>query len=115
MTPLILASVLFVCQAPATTDGDTIRCDQGRGQRVRLFGIQSPERADPGGPAATAAMRALVTGQTLTCTIRGPDSFNRKVALCRLPDGRDIAAEMVRQGQAVDWPKFSHGLYGSVR
>lgn len=112
---LILTGALFLCQLPATTDGDTIRCDQGRGQRVRVFGIQAPERTDPGGPASTQAMRQLVTGHTLTCTIRGPDSYSRKVALCRLEDGTDIAAEMVRLGQAVDWPKFSGGRYGRAQ
>ena len=28
-----------------------------------------------------------------------------------LPDGRDLSAEMVKLGMAVDWPKFSGGKY----
>ncbi len=56
-------------------------------------------------------MSRLVAGQTLACEIRGPKSFDREVALCRLPNGTDIAAEMIRQGQAVEWIKFSRGFY----
>lgn len=37
---------------------------------------------------------------------------DRVVARCRrTSDGRDIAAEMVRQGHAVDWPRYSGGEY----
>lgn len=110
---LILATTLtFTCQAPAVVDGDTLKdCD---GRRVRIFGIQAPEARDPAGPASTAAMRALVTGQTLTCDDRGLDYFKRTVALCRLPDGRDIGAEMIRQHQATDYPKYSKGYYRGI-
>jgi endonuclease YncB( thermonuclease family) len=34
-------------------------------------------------------------------------SYDRMVAECFLPDGRDLAAELVRVGLALDWPKFS--------
>ena len=33
------------------------------------------------------------------------------VATCYLEDGRDLSAEMVKAGLALDWPKFSNGLY----
>lgn len=28
-----------------------------------------------------------------------------------VPDGRDIAAELVKVGHAIDWPKYSGGRY----
>lgn len=107
----ILAGVFF-CLHAAAVDGDTIRCEDGR--RVRVWGIQAPERYEPAGPASTRAMGSLITGKTLQCERKGPDSYNRIVARC-LVDGRDVAGEMVRQGRAVDWPRFSHGAYARVR
>lgn len=38
-------------------------------------------------------------------------SYDRVVAECFLPDGRDLAAELVKAGLALDWPKFSGGKY----
>ena len=39
------------------------------------------------------------------------DDYGRAVARCYLPDGKDLSAEMVKRGLAIDWPKFSGGKY----
>jgi micrococcal nuclease len=39
------------------------------------------------------------------------DDHGRTVAKCTLPDGRDLSAEMVKLGFAIDWAKFSGGQY----
>jgi len=106
----ILAAA-FVCVQPGVIDGDTLRCQDG--QRVRLWGIDSPERHHPTGPAATRALTAIVGGQTLHCEPKGK-SYSRVVARCFV-GRRDLAGEMVRQGWAVDWPKFSGGFYSEGR
>ena len=41
----------------------------------------------------------------------GEESYNRKVAICYLSDGRDIGAEIVKQGYALDFTKYSKGKY----
>jgi micrococcal nuclease len=104
----VLASAVFVCVSPGVTDGDTLRCRDGT--RVRIWGIPAPERHESGGSAATRAMSEIVGRADLTCQRKGT-SYRRVVARCRLPSGRDVAAELVRQGHAEDWPKFSGGTY----
>jgi endonuclease YncB( thermonuclease family) len=42
---------------------------------------------------------------------RSGHGLHRCVAQCFLPDGRDLAAELVSAGLALDWPKFSGGKY----
>lgn len=42
------------------------------------------------------------------------DIYGRTVARCYLKDGRDLSAEMVKIGLAIDWPKFSGGIYRSL-
>lgn len=106
MTPAILAAA-FICAYPAVHDGDTFRCHDG--PRVRLWGVDAPELKTSAGPASTRALVRIVAGKTLACTPRG-HSYDRIVALCTI-NGRDVAGEMVRQRQAVDWPKFSKGFY----
>jgi micrococcal nuclease len=84
---------------PRIVDGDTIEVD---GVRVRLGGLHAPERGEPGGAEATAFMERLTAGQTVSCEISGGDRYGRAVAICRLPDGRDVAAELVRAGLGRD-------------
>ncbi|AXC50025.1 thermonuclease family protein [Paracoccus suum] len=91
-------------------DGDTLRAGD---LRVRIWGIDAPERMDPYGPASSAAMAALIDGKVLACDDRGPDRYGRTVSRCVLPDGRDIACVMVAAGQAKDWPRYSKGAYAA--
>jgi micrococcal nuclease len=102
----------FLCLHPGAVDGDTLRC--GDGTRVRIWGIQAPERHHPEGPASTLALSRLIAGKNLTCIDKGQDRYRRTVALCTV-DGRDVAAEMVRQKRAADWPRYSGGYYGGGR
>ena len=89
-------------------DGDTIVIDK---MRIRLAGIDAPELEHPWGQRSKWALVQLCKGQTVTAHIRPELSYDRLVAECFLPDGRDLAAELVRCGLALDWPKFSGGKY----
>lgn len=112
VTPQHLAAqpALFSGAVARVTDGDTFRL-QGIDKAIRVWGLDAPERKDPGGPAATSAMRDLITGQTLTCRQRDIDRYGRIVGQCFLPDGRDIAAEMIRMGVATEYCRYSGGYY----
>lgn len=92
-------------------DGDTF---DRNGERVRVWGIDAPEASARYGPAATAALRRLVRGD-IRCqrppTMEDRDRYGRLVRRCFTEDGKDISAELVRQGWAVDWPRYSNGIY----
>ena len=117
---LIVGLLVFVpCaeMADSVVDGDTLYV--GR-LRYRLCGIDAPERGQPGSREATDYLRALTQAKTIICTPVGEgtpcnggserQSHDRIVAQCFV-GGRDIAAEMVREGHAQDWPEFSGGHY----
>lgn len=89
-------------------DGDTIVINN---VHLRLAGIDAPELDHPWGQRAKYALVQLCKGKTITARIRPEISYDRLVAECFLPDGRDLAAELVRAGLALDWPKFSGGKY----
>lgn len=95
-------------------DGDTFTLS-GESRRIRVWGLDAPEWDQPGGSAATATLRSLISGKTLHCAIRDVDRYGRLVGQCFLLDGRDIAAEMIRSGAATEYCRFSRGYYGTCR
>lgn len=98
----------FVQGSAYVVDGDTIVIKK---TQIRLFGIDAPEMNHPYGKKAKWALHSLCKGQSVRAEIMEQDDFGRTVARCSLPDGRDLSAEMVKQGLAIDWPKFSGGRY----
>ncbi|MGI1663416.1 thermonuclease family protein [Palleronia sp. KMU-117] len=89
-------------------DGDTIIIS---GTSIRIAGIDAPELHHPWGKKARFAMIDLCKGKVVTAVILPEVSYDRIVARCYLEDGTDLAAELVKQGLALDWPKFSGGAY----
>ena len=92
-------------------DGDTIDI---AGTRIRLAGIDAPEMDHPYGKTAKWALVNLCKGSEVRAVFDGDLSHDRTVATCYLADGRDLSAEMVRAGLAIDWPKFSRGKYAGL-
>jgi endonuclease YncB( thermonuclease family) len=96
-------------------DGDTIDL---AGTRIRLHGIDAPEATQtctmgtqlyPCGHLATRALADLVRGQPIRCDPLGLDRYRRTVARCVIErTGQDIEAQMVRQGYAVAYTRFSY-------
>jgi len=103
-----------VVEAPIITgrcsviDGDTISI---QGKSIRLAGIDAPELQHPWGQKAKWELVRLTKGSIVTATVLPEMSYDRIVAVCTLPDGRDLAAEMVKLGLALDWGKFSATKY----
>jgi len=56
-------------------------------------------------------MVRLCKGHRIRAEITDEDDYGRTVAKCFLPDGLDLSAELVKEGLAIDWPKFSGGKY----
>ena len=92
-------------------DGDTLVIKK---TQIRMFGIDAPEITHPYGQKAKWALVSLCKGQTVQAEVIEHDNHGRAVARCTLQDGRDLSAEMVKLGLAIDWPKFSDGKYNSL-
>jgi endonuclease YncB( thermonuclease family) len=99
-------------QGPAyVVDGDTVVIQK---TQIRLFGVDAPEMDHPHGKNAKWALVNLCKGKTIRAEVTEQDAYGRTVAKCYLQDGRDLSAEMVKLGLAIDWPKFSGGKYSSM-
>ena len=89
-------------------DGDTLDLD---GERIRLFGIDAPERGQSCGPlacgkAATESLADILSAGPVRCVPVETDRYGRTVARCKA--GRvDVNREMVRQGMAWAYRQYS--------
>ena len=81
-------------------DGDTIEI---AGRPIRFAKLDCAEMETSDGRRASERMRALVFGQTLSCSLTGRRSYDRWIGSCRLADGRDLASVMVVDGYCAWW------------
>lgn len=88
-------------------DGDTILAD---GRKIRIWGIDAPEKDEPGYLAASWLLDGILKDGDLTCKLIDLDKYRREVMHC-LIDGLDIAGMMVKAGMAKDFSKYSGGYY----
>jgi endonuclease YncB( thermonuclease family) len=94
-------------------DGDTIRL-RGYDFNIRLWGINAPERGQPGYNEATAALNGFVAGQSIRCMMISADSkWGRFVGQCFLPDKRDVSRLMIESRLATEECQYSKGYYGT--
>jgi micrococcal nuclease len=84
------------------TDGDTLWVrpdDGGKAVKVRVQGIDAPERCQAWGPQAKAALAERVLHRQVQVATRAYDDYQRAVGSLEL-EGEDIAGWMVREGHA---------------
>ncbi len=90
------------------TDGDTITVmHNGVGERIRLNGIDCPEKRQAFGNRAKQFASALVFGKTVTVQDHGRDRYGRTIGDVRLPDGRVLNHELVQEGLAWWYRKYA--------
>jgi len=98
----------FPAQVVRIKDGDTIVVLHDNKQiDIRLEGIDSPESGQAFSQKAKQATSQLVFGKTVTIQPTGTDKYGRTLANVLLPDGRSLNEELVRQGYAWWFRKYS--------
>jgi endonuclease YncB( thermonuclease family) len=89
-------------------DGDTIVIlKNGKGEKVRLYGIDCPEKKQDFGTRARQFTSQLVFGKEVSLQIHSIDRYGRTVAEVILPDGRSLNQELVRSGYAWWYEHFA--------
>lgn len=96
-------------QVTRVVDGDTIEVSRdGVVERVRLLGIDTPERGECGYDAATALVTDLVAGREVTLVVGSPDDRDRYERLLRFVevsvDGMvvDVGLRQLEAGLAAE-------------
>jgi len=98
-------------------DGDTISVDMdGKKERIRMIGVDTPETKDPRKPvqcfgqAASAFTKQLIGSQSVRLEADAlsdnRDRYSRLLRYVYLPDGRLVQAEIIRGGYGFAYTSF---------
>ena len=111
LTLLLASSALageFSGQVVSILDGDTIEVlHNNRAERIRLSGIDCPEKGQTYGQKAKHAASALVFGKEVTFQTYGKDKYGRTLAEVLLSDGTNVNTVLVAGGWCWWYPKYA--------
>ena len=89
-------------------DGDTIEVLHNRkAERIRLTGIDCPEKNQTFGQRAKQATSALSFGQNVTIQKTGKDRYGRTLGTVVLPNDRNLNYELVKDGWCWCYQKYA--------
>jgi micrococcal nuclease len=91
-------------------DGDTLEVlHNQRPERIRLSGIDCPEKGQAFGQRAKHAASALAFGKEVTLLTHGLDKYGRTLADVLLPDGTNANFTLVKDGWCWWYRKYAPG------
>ena len=97
------------------SDGDTFHLIQDNGEKikVRVADIDCPERTQDYGLEAKAFVIAEIKDRTVSIVIKDSDRYGRKIAFVKY-DGKDLSEELLKNGFAWHYKKYSELEYLST-
>jgi len=104
----VVASDTFTGKVVGVSDGDTISVmRKGRAAKVRLHGIDCPEKKQPYGTRAKRYTSDMAFGKEVTVRFQTTDKYGRIVGEVILPGGISLNKELVYVGLAWWYRKYA--------
>jgi len=98
----------FRGEVVAVPDGDTVDVmHEGKAVRVRLAGIDCPEKRQPFGKRAKQRASELVFADEVVVDVETEDRYGRAVGTVTLPEGATLNEILVREGLAWWYRQYS--------
>lgn len=109
LAPLICWGDSFSGRVVGVADGDTITVlvNESDQYRVRLSGIDAPEKSQPFGQKSKASMSDLVYGKDVVVEWAKKDRYGRTIGVV-LVNGQEAGLSMLRDGLAWHYKKYQH-------
>lgn len=100
----------FAGRVVGVIDGDTIDVlHNGHAERIRLNGIDCPEKGQAYGKKAKHASSDLAFEKDVTLHTFGKDKYGRIIADVLLSDGTNVNQELVKEGWCWWYRKYAPG------
>ena len=92
-------------------DGDTLHIySNKRTYKIRLSGIDAPERGQAYGKRAKEHLEFLVAGKQVIAIVESKDRYGRYVASVKVQN-KDVCAEMLSAGYAWHYKQYDNNKY----
>ena len=100
----------FTGQVVGVIDGDTLEVLHNQiPERIRLSGIDCPEKGQAFGQRVKQAASDLSFGKDVTIQTHGHDKYKRTIGEVILPDGMHLNQELVKQGWCWWYRRYAPG------
>ncbi|MDR0621272.1 MAG: thermonuclease family protein, partial [Deltaproteobacteria bacterium] len=103
----LAAQEIYQGSVERVVDGDTVQLltDDYERVRVRLYGIDAPEKDQEGGDQSLAALKVLIEGRRVRVDVLDVDRYSRLVGLIYL-DGDLANLRMIEKGLAWVYDQY---------
>lgn len=98
----------FPVTVVGVSDGDTFTViNRDKLQlRIRVYGIDAPEKGQAFGNLAKQALSSYIAGREVEIDVQSQEKWGRFVAKVYTPEGEDVALLMLRSGMAWHYAHF---------
>ena len=107
--PLLLSAQILKGKAVKITDGDTftLLVDSHEQVRIRIDGIDAPEKGQAFGNRAKEYLSGMIWGEELTVCVTKTDRYGRSIGKVSTPSVVDVGLEMIKAGYAWQYREYN--------
>ena len=107
--PLLLSAQILKGKAVKITDGDTftLLVDGHEQVRIRIDGIDAPEKGQAFGNRAKEYLSGMIWGEELTVRVMKTDKYGRSIGKVSTPSVVDVGLEMIKAGYAWQYRDYN--------
>lgn len=98
----------FTVKVVGVSDGDTFTAinRDNLQLKVRIYGIDAPEKGQDFGNKAKQTLSDYIFGQDVTIDVQSRDGWGRYISYVYTPDGKDVSLLMLKDGMAWHFKKY---------
>lgn len=115
--PILCSAQRFSVKVVGISDGDTFTCvnDNNLQLKIRIYGIDAPEKKQAFGNKSKEYLSSLVFGKRITIDVQSQDSWGRYIAYVYTSSNEDVSLLMIQSGMAWHFVKFDNSpLYANA-
>jgi len=112
LLPALCLAQRFSVKVVGISDGDTFTCinSDNLQLKVRIYGIDAPEKKQAFGNKSKEYLSSLIFGKVITINVQSLDSWGRYIAYVYTLDGDDVSLLMLKAGMAWHFVKYDNTL-----
>ncbi|MBO5563729.1 MAG: thermonuclease family protein [Bacteroidales bacterium] len=108
--PVLCLAQHFSVKVIGISDGDTFTCinDDNLQLKIRINGIDAPEKRQAFGNKSKEFLSSLIFGKKISIDVQSKDGYGRYIAYVYSPEGKDVALLMLHEGMAWHFTKYDN-------